>query len=167
MPTGTKIILGVDPGLANTGYGVISVTGNKLNHLEHGVIITKNSDSLAKRLYQIASGVEKIIITHKPKLLAIEEIFFAKNAKTAMLVGQAKGAILLTAERHQLKTVELTPLQIKMALIGYGKADKNQIQQMIKTLLKLKQVPSPDHAADALACAVCGIHKTKTYDSKN
>ncbi len=151
------IILGVDPGYAITGYGVIEKLGNKYKYLAHGVITTDSSLNFQERLKINHEELNKIIKQYKPELFSIEELFFAKNTKTAINVAQARGVIILTALQNNLKIYEYTPLQIKQALTGYGRADKNQIQQMVKILLNLKAIPKPDDAADALAIAItCG-----------
>ena len=150
-----KIILGIDPGLASTGYGIIRVIGDKMEMMDYGCISTAAGTPFEQRLKEIHEEIRQLINLHTPSVLAIEELFFAKNAKTALLVGQARGVCLLTGIQHNLSIVEFTPLQVKQAVTGYGKADKKQIQQMTKILLKLKEVPWPDDAADALAIAIC------------
>lgn len=149
------IILGIDPGIADTGYGVIKKTGDKYTLLACGSIRTPAKTDLAGRLGTLKKELTKIIKKHQPSLVAVEELFFAKNVKTALAVAHARGVILLTAQEAGLTPREFTPLQVKQALTGYGRADKNQIQQMVKTVLGLKQVPQPDDAADALAVAIC------------
>ncbi|MFH1187921.1 MAG: crossover junction endodeoxyribonuclease RuvC [bacterium] len=170
-----KIILGIDPGLATTGYGIIIKEDDNFLVVNYGTIDTApvSSQSLAgrrgdvaaptreagggfaDRLEKIHNELDKIIKKYKPDVIAVEELFFAKNAKTALLVGQARGVIILTAIQSKAAIHEYTPLQIKQALTGYGRADKNQIQQMVRILLKLKSIPKPDDAADALAVAIC------------
>ncbi len=155
------IILGIDPGLATIGYGIIRTTDkkqrakNKLKCLNYGCIITKPGTLTTERLKKINQGLNKIINHYKPEVLAVENVYFFKNLKTALPVSQAKGVILFTAAKKKIPTYEFTPLQIKMAITGYGKADKKQIQKMIQILLKLKELPTPDDSADALAAAVC------------
>lgn len=150
-----KIVLGIDPGLASTGWGVIYEKNKKLKLLEFGCITTSADDPCGKRLQIITAELNKIIKKFKPQFISIEDIFFAKNVKTAMKVGQAKGAILLTIENSNTPVKEFTPLQIKQAVTGYGQADKLQMQKMIRLLLNLKSIPKPDDAADALAAAIC------------
>jgi crossover junction endodeoxyribonuclease RuvC len=152
------IILGIDPGLANTGYGLINYKGDKIELLKYGCIKTLPNTSFAQRLLKISSELDKIIKKYRPEKIAIEQIYFCKNVKTALLVGQARGAVILTAVSSKLPISDFTPLQIKQAITGYGRAEKNQIQQMIKILLKLKNIPKPDDAADALAVAICCAH---------
>lgn len=161
------IILGVDPGLANTGYGVISTTKGKLKIVDYGCIITKSNKNFYERLKLISNSINNIIKKFKPHHIAIEEIFFYKNVKTALKVGQAKGAIILTCQNYNIPMSEFTPLQVKQALTGYGRADKRQIQLMVKILLHLKTIPKPDDAADALAVAICCAHSTKTRNTYN
>lgn len=156
------IILGIDPGLADVGYGLIKAEGQTLTALDYGVIKTKRGGELAERLKYICAEVRILIKKYQPQYLGIEDIYFCNNAKTAFLVGQAKGALLLTAGDAGLKVKELTPLQIKQTVAGYGGADKLQIQKMVQILLKLKVLPSPDHAADALAAAItCSRYEKK------
>lgn len=151
------IILGIDPGFAITGYGIIEKQGNKYKYIAHGAITTDAKLDFQERLKINHEELNKIIKQYNPDLFGIEELFFAKNTKTAINVAQARGVIILTALQNKLKIYEYTPLQIKQALTGYGRADKNQIQQMVKTILCLNQIPKPDDAADALAIAItCG-----------
>ena len=159
------IILGIDPGLATTGYGLIKQDGSKINHIESGVISTPPHTPLTQRLKIISKTLTTIITLFSPKVVAVEELFFNNNAKTAMLVGQARGVILLTAANFELDIVDYTPMQIKSGICGYGKAEKKQVQYMVKKLLRLSSVPKPDDAADALAVAICHSHshKLKSY----
>lgn len=151
------IILGIDPGYAITGYGVIEKTGSKYKYITHGAITTDSKLDFQERLKITHEELDKIIKQYKPEMFGIEELFFAKNTKTAINVAQSRGVIILTALQNKLKISEYTPLQIKQAMTGYGRADKNQIQQMVKIILNLKQIPKPDDAADALAIAItCG-----------
>lgn len=152
------VILGIDPGLADTGFGIIKKQGNKLEIIDYGCIKTKAKTPTETRLMEIFQSLEKIIKKYNPEIIAIEQLFFCKNVKTALAVGQARGVIILTAGTNNLTVAEFTPLQIKQALTGYGKASKKQIQDMVKIILKLNSIPKPDHAADALAAAVCCAH---------
>lgn len=151
-----KIIMGIDPGIADTGYGIIEVdkSGN-LKCLDYGSIKTKANTQLPDRLEILNVELEKIIKKYKPKLISVEELFFCNNAKTALIVGQARGVVLLTAKQNKVPIVEFTPLQIKQAVSSYGKASKNQVQRMVKMILNLKELPKPDDAADGLAAAIC------------
>ncbi len=150
------VIVGFDPGLATLGYGVITTDIKKKPEMvDYGIISTPKDVNFAVRLTMIEKGVKEVINTYKPDEIAIEELFFAKNVTTGINVAHARGVTLLTAVKMCDKIFEYTPLQIKQALTGYGRAEKNQIQQMVKTLLRLKAVPKPDDAADALAVALC------------
>ncbi|MBT4121749.1 crossover junction endodeoxyribonuclease RuvC, partial [bacterium] len=141
MTSKKQIILGIDPGLADTGFGVISKEGQTLTMLDCGSIKTKPQTEFMDRLKIINFELKKIIKKHKPDIAAVEELFFCKNAKTALLVGQARGVCLLTIAEAKIEFTEFTPLQIKQAITGYGKADKNQVGQMVKFFLNLKEVP--------------------------
>ena len=151
------IILGIDPGTARTGFGIIKKTKdkNKLKTIDYGCITTDPALSDGKRLKIINDELNKLIKKYQPDILAVENVYFFKNLKTAMPVSQAKGVILLTAAKKKIPVYEFTPLQVKMTIVGYGRADKKQIQKMVKVLLNLKEVPRPDDAADALAIAIC------------
>ncbi len=149
------IITGIDPGTAATGWGVIKKVRKNLKCLGFGVIKTSPGFPDGERLKILNNELNKIIKKYKPKVMAVESLYFFKNLKTAMPVSQAKGVILLTAAKKKIPVHEFTPLQIKMAITGYGKADKKQIQKMVKTLLDLKELPRPDDAADGLAAAIC------------
>lgn len=151
----SEIILGIDPGLADTGFGIIEKTGNKLKAIDYGCIKTQASLPMEKRLLEIQITLQNIVKKYQPDLMAVEKLFFCKNVKTALAVGQARGVVVLVCGQYRLPLKEYTPLQIKQALTSYGKASKNQVQQMVKVILKLKQIPKPDDAADALAVAVC------------
>lgn len=148
------VILGFDPGLATLGYGAIEAERGNAKVLDYGVVLTPKDENLAVRLCMLEEGVKKIIDKFRPSEIAVEELFFAKNVTTGINVAHARGVLLLTAVKECGRIFEYTPLQIKQALTGYGRADKNQIQQMVKTLLRLPSVPKPDDAADALAVAL-------------
>ena len=149
------IIVGFDPGIATLGYGVIKTDKrSKPEMVDYGIVSTPKEENLAVRLCMIEKGVKQIIEKFKPDEIAIEELFFAKNVKTGIDVAHARGVLLLTATKECGKIFEYTPLQIKQALTGYGRADKPQMQKMVKTLLNLKSIPRPDDAADALAVAL-------------
>lgn len=149
------IILGIDPGLAIVGYGLIEVLGNRHSVLDYGVITTDKDTYFPDRIKIIYDELGFIIDKYKPEDVAMEELFFNKNAKTAIKIGQARGAIILAAKNKGLNIFEYTPLQIKQAVVGYGRAEKRQVQEMVKILLNLKEIPKPDDAADALAVAIC------------
>ncbi len=149
------IILGIDPGTATTGYGVIEDRRGQLRAIEYGSFSTSKHHPLPKRLKEIYDDFSVVIKKHKPKLIAVESVFFYNNVKTAISVSESRGVILLCAQQHKIQITEYTPLQVKSSLAGYGKADKKQIQYMVKALLNLESVPKPDDAADALAIAIC------------
>ncbi|HOO22864.1 MAG TPA: crossover junction endodeoxyribonuclease RuvC [Clostridia bacterium] len=148
------IILGIDPGYATVGYGVISLEGSKYKAIDYGVINTPKTDSLPIRLTKISDGIDVLMDKYKPDAVAIEELFFQNNQKTAILVAEARGAILLSLYKKSKNLYEYTPLQIKQAMTGYGRAEKVQIQHMVTLMLGLKEIPKPDDAADALAVAL-------------
>ena len=148
------IILGIDPGYAIIGYGIIDSSKNNAL-IDYGVITTPKEDSMAIRLKSIEEGLVFLINNYKPDVVAIEELFYFKNQKTVIPVAQARGVILLTCQKLVGNIYEYTPLQIKQALTGIGRAEKNQVQFMVKSILGLKSIPKPDDAADALAVALC------------
>jgi len=149
--------MGIDPGIARLGYGFIEIKkkGGKLKTIDYGCIITDSNLFAGERLKKINNELNKLIKKYKPNVLAVENIYFFKNLKTAMPVSQAKGVILLTAAKKKIPVFEITPLQMKMAITGYGKAEKKQVQKMLKVLLNLKEAPKSDDAADALGVALC------------
>jgi crossover junction endodeoxyribonuclease RuvC len=153
------VILGIDPGIADTGFGVIKKdkTG-ELVCLGYGSIKTKAKDEMGNRLEIVNEELTKIIKKYKPSLMAVEQLFFCKNVKTALVVGQARGVIMLTAKQNRIELVEFTPLQVKQAVAAYGQASKLQVQKMVKLLLNLDKLPKPDDAADALAIAICAVN---------
>lgn len=151
-------ILGIDPGYAIVGYGVIEYNANRFKTIDYGAILTDKDTPFPSRLKQIYDKTMQLINIHKPEYLSIEELFFNTNVKTAIAVGHARGILLLAAEQSGIPIYEYTPLQIKQAVTGYGRADKHQVQQMMKTLLGLPAVPKPDDTADALAVAICHAH---------
>ncbi len=152
------LFLGIDPGIATTGYGLVQKVGSRLTMVDYGVILTKAHTPLSERLLVLSTHLQLIIETHRPDGVAVEELFFNTNAKTALMVGQARGAILLTAQKAGCGITGYTPLQVKMAVCGYGRAQKQQVQYMVAKLLCLASPPKPDDAADALAIAICHGH---------
>jgi len=152
-------IIGIDPGTATVGFGIIDAQGNKAACVDVGIISTTKADHDARRLHHIYVEIQKLFRKYRPQVLALEKIFFSKNIKTAMSVAQARGIILLAAEEAGLKIIECSPQDVKMAVTGYGQADKKQVQKMVKTLLKLEAIPTPDDAADALAAALAVINR--------
>lgn len=149
------IVLGVDPGTARLGYGLLRKEGSKLIHLEHGCFETPKTMPHPERLATLHLALQKLIDRHPLALVGVEKLFFQKNVKTAMTVSEARGVVLLAAQGRSLPISEFTPMQVKMAVTGYGGADKRQVQEMVKRLLSLKEIPKPDDAADALAIAYC------------
>lgn len=147
-------ILGIDPGTGVLGFGVIEVVKNQLKLITAGVVRTPAHTPLPDRLEDIFKSLNQIIDETKPTVMSIEKLFFSQNITTAISVSHARGVAMLCGQLHQLEVAEYTPLQIKQALTGYGRADKKQIQEVVRKMLKLKQVPKPDDAADALAAAI-------------
>jgi len=152
------IILGIDPGMAIMGYGVIEYNGSKARALDYGVVSTPSDMEIPQRLLRIFNSVEELIRKYSPDAMAYEELFFNKNVKTALIIGHARGAAVLAGARQAIDLYEYTPLQVKQAVVGYGRADKHQVQNMVKLLLNLDEIPRPDDAADALAVAICHMH---------
>ncbi len=156
------IIIGIDPGIADTGFGIIKKeAGGKLICIDYGSIKTPAKMEQAERLFIISKELSKIIKKYSPKIAAIEKLFFCNNAKTALIVGEARGVAMLTARQNNLLISEFTPLQVKQAVSTYGKATKLQVQKMVKLILNLKEIPTPDDAADALAVAICAANIIK------
>ena len=149
------VILGIDPGLATVGYGVIDAQGSRLSLIDYGTIDTPAQMPLPRRLRIIHEGMGQLIEEYSPLCVALEELFFYNNVTTAIAVGHARGVCLLAAEEASLPMYEFTPMQIKQSATGYGHADKNQVQEMVRARLGLKKIPRPDDAADALAVAMC------------
>ena len=154
------IILGIDPGIAIVGYGIIKYEGNKFNIIDYSAITTPSTMNLPERLKVIYDGMMNLIEKYKPDVVAVEELFFNTNAKTAITVGHGRGVVVLAAANSGLEVFEYTPLQVKQAVVGYGRAEKAQVQQMIKAILSLSAIPKPDDVADALAVAVCHAHSS-------
>ncbi len=150
------IVLGVDPGFDRLGIGIVSVAHGSPTHIHHECVQTSRDDDIAERLVVIRNALHQAIITHHPTMCATEKLFFQTNVKTALAVGMARGVILLAAADAGLPMVELTPNQVKQGITGSGNADKQQVQMMVKRLLRLSSLPQPDDAADALAIAIIG-----------
>ena len=148
------IVLGIDPGYALMGWGVVRSEGSRMQLVAYGCIETKAGVPMQNRLRTLQLGVRDLLSIYKPDDVAFEELFFARNVTTALMVGAARGAAIIAAAEYTENLYEYTPMQIKQAVTGYGKADKKQIQQMVKLLLKLDEIPRPDDAADAIACAI-------------
>ena len=153
------IVLGIDPGTASTGYGVVESTGSRLQVLAAGVIETRAGTPLERRLAEIHGHVGDLLDRHCPHALAIEELYFGVNVRTAFAVGQARGVVLLAAGQHGVPARSYTPQQVKSAVCGQGRAAKDQVGRMVARLLGLHEEPRPDHAADALAVAVCDLNQ--------
>jgi crossover junction endodeoxyribonuclease RuvC len=150
-----KVVMGVDPGAANLGFGVVRVEGNRMAALDGGVIETSPELPIERRLERIHRALAELIEWHEPKALALEDVYFGRNVRSAMAVGQASGVAMLAAAQRGVRCFTYTPQTIKMAVCGSGAAGKRQVQRMVGTLLGLPSPPSPDHAADALAVAIC------------
>ena len=155
-------ILGIDPGYAIMGYGILDMNGNHFSVVDYGSIITDAGTPMAERLKILYDSLIEIIDKYQPEEVGIEELFFNNNAKTAIMVGEARGIALLACVNKGVKIFEYTPLQIKQGLVGYGRADKKQVQNMVKGILNLESVPKPDDTADALAAAICHGHARGT-----
>jgi len=152
------IILGIDPGLNNTGYGLIKYEKKKIELIDYGCVLTYKQDTFSLRIKKIYYKIKELIEKYNPHEVAIEEIFFNKNVRSALTVSKVHGMVAITVALMGLELYEYTPLQIKQATVGNGRAEKHQVQSMVKILLNLSEIPQPDHAADALAVAICHIH---------
>lgn len=150
-----RIVLGLDPGIVSTGFGVISVEGNRFRPVEYGVIKTSNDWPLEQCLAEIFSKMKALLKKHEPSAAGVESLYFNVNVRTALAVGQARGVALLACAQADCKVFEYTPQQVKRAVAGYGKAEKTQIMEMVRVLLGMSEIPRPDHAADALGVAIC------------
>jgi crossover junction endodeoxyribonuclease RuvC len=157
-PPGTRRIIGVDPGLASTGWGVVDFSGNRLRYIAHGCIETKADRPRSERLFFIYQAFAQVLKTWRPAESAIETLYFARNVSSAMAVAEARGVLCMALTQQGLPVMEITPNAIKQAVVGHGAADKKQIQEMIRVILGLESIPKPDHAADALGAAVCCAH---------
>ena len=155
------VIMGIDPGFAITGFGIVKYEGNKFSVVDYGAITTESTMKLPLRLLILNNRLEELIQKHKPDAISVEELFFNKNIKTALTVGHGRGVAILAAAKSGVEVFEYTPLQVKQAVVGFGRAEKAQVQQMIKVILKLTSIPKPDDVADALAIAVCHAHSYK------
>lgn len=154
-------ILGIDPGFAITGYSILDYTGNKFRLLDSGAVTTNKDVSFPLRLTKIYDDISMLIDTYKPDAISVEELFFNNNAKTAINVAQARGVILIVGCKKNVPTYEYTPLQIKQAVTGYGRADKMQVQRMVKTILNVEKLPKLDDTTDSMAAAICHAHSMK------
>ena len=163
MSQKNPVILGIDPGTAITGYGVVTDAGNGPSALTYGVIRTPAKQELSLRLVTIYAELNDLLERYQPDAVAVEELFFSKNARTALSVGHARGVVLLAVARRQIPLFHYKPSQVKQAVTGYGAADKRQIQEMMRMLLGLDDIPRPDDAADALAIAICHLNSAWAY----
>lgn len=158
------IVLGIDPGLSLTGWGVISAQSrDKIVPLQYGCIHTKPAETLSERLHNINAALQRLIDVYKPDNVAVEQLFFLKKSASVALVGQARGAIVLTVALNGIPLFEYNPRSVKISLTGYGSADKHQMQHMVRTVLRLKEIPRPDDAADALAMAICHVNTVRIF----
>lgn len=152
------IVLGIDPGTARLGYGLVERQGSTLTMRDYGCLETVNDRPLEGRLLLIHEALTELIESHRPEAVGVERLFFNKNAQTAMAVGQARGVVLLAAAQHGLPVYEYGPHEVKLAVTGYGRAPKDQVQRMVQLVLSMPELPRPDDAADALAVAICTAH---------
>ena len=152
------IVLGIDPGTALTGYGIVERQGSQLRAIDYGCLETLSTDALPQRLMEIHNGVLELIDAHQPRFLGVERLFFNRNVQTAFAVGQARGVVLLAAAERGIPLFEYGPHEVKLAVTGYGRAGKDQVQRMVQLMLGMPQLPKPDDAADALAVAICLAH---------
>lgn len=161
------IVLGIDPGTAALGYGIVERNGGTLRAVDHGCLETSPDLALPERLLAIHSLVDDLLSLHEPAVVAVERLFFSRNAQTAMAVGHARGIVLLAAAQHGRPVREATPNEVKSAIAGYGAADKQQVQRMVQLVLGMAELPRPDDAADALAVAVCIANRVGQVDRAN
>ncbi len=155
------LVMGIDPGFAITGYGIVKYEGNKFSPVEYGAVLTKAGEPFDRRLLKLDQEIGLIIDRYRPDAVSIEELFFNTNIKTAIMAAHGRGVAMTAAARAGIEVFEYTPLQVKQSVVGYGRAEKKQVQQMIKAILNLPEIPKPDDVADALAVAVCHCHSCK------
>jgi crossover junction endodeoxyribonuclease RuvC len=158
-----RTVIGIDPGLASTGWGVVGFDGSRFLHVGHGVVSTKPDSPLPERLLAIHDGIRAVLDEHAPAEAGIEELFFAKNVTSAMSVAQARGVVLLALAQRGIPVGFYAPQQVKAAVIGRGRAEKEQVQRLVGVILGLQEAPSPDHAADALAIAICHANRSAAH----
>lgn len=161
------IILGIDPGYAIVGYGVLDYKNNHFTVVDYGAILTDAHTPFNMRLEKIYDDLTRIIEKYKPVAMSVEKLFYNNNAKTVIDVSQARGVIMLAAQKNGVQTYEYTPLQVKQSVVGYGRADKKQVQEMTRRILALEKVPKPDDTADALAMAICHAHASGSIMTNN
>lgn len=167
MAKAARIIIGFDPGLADTGFGVIRLDGSKTDCLEYGSLRTPAKVPLPERLANLYQQAKDLLAKYQPDIVGIEQLFFCRNVTTAFQVGQARGVVMLAIGQQAISCLEFTPLQIKQAVAGYGQADKRQVQKMVQLILRLKEIPRPDDAADGLAAALCAAQSQATLLASN
>jgi crossover junction endodeoxyribonuclease RuvC len=156
------LTLGIDPGTATTGYGFLRENQDgSLNVIEYGVITTPKNQEMPERLLELFQQLNQLILLHRPESAAVEKLFFQRNVRTALSVGQGRGVVLLAMAQAKIPVAEYTPLEVKQAVVGYGGAEKSQVQEMVRAILELQEIPKPDDAADALAIAICHIHSSR------
>ena len=160
------IILGIDPGYAIVGYGILKYSNNHFTIIHYGAVTTPAGMPFNRRLQIIYDELDVLISKYKPDVMAIEKLFYNTNAKTVIDVAQARGVIVLAAQEHGLEIAEYTPLQVKQSVVGYGRAEKKQVQEMMRMMLKLEKIPKPDDTADALAMAICHAHTSGSLVGK-
>ena len=160
------IVLGIDPGTAAMGYGLVDRTGGRLRAIDYGCITTSADTALPERLRHLYDHVAELVETHRPDVVAVERLFFSRNAQTAFAVGQARGVVLLAAAQADVPVREATPSEVKLAVTGYGAADKEQVGRMVAVILQLPDVPHPDDTADALAIAICIANSERSVDRR-
>ncbi|HPF20584.1 MAG TPA: crossover junction endodeoxyribonuclease RuvC [Syntrophomonas sp.] len=161
------LVLGLDPGTATTGYGLVEYVRSREKMIAYGTIKTSAGIAMELRLLKIFQELNQILDTYRPEAVAIEQLFHHKNAKTVITVAQSRGVLLMAAAQRGLELAEYTPLQVKQAVCGYGNAEKKQVQMMVQNILKLEELPKPDDAADALAIAICHLHSRRMGRIKN
>ncbi len=161
------IILGIDPGYAIIGYGVIEYRNNHFKTIDYGAIITEAKTPFNERLELIYDGFNEVVKRNHPDVMSIEKLFYNNNAKTVIDVSQARGVLMLAAQKNRLPVFEYTPLQVKQSVVGYGRAEKKQVQEMTKRILALEKIPKPDDTADALAMAICHAHASGSLYSSH
>lgn len=159
------IVLGIDPGTAALGYGIVDSAAGRVREVDHGCLVTSPDRTLPERLLEIHSLVDELLAVHQPVIVAVERLFFSRNVQTAFAVGQARGVVLLAAAQHGVPVREATPNEVKSAIAGYGAADKAQVQRMVQMVLGMASLPRPDDAADALAIAVWAVNTAGTIGS--
>ena len=159
------LVFGIDPGTAITGYGLVRLAENgDLSLVDYGAVLTSANQPMSERLLDIHQKLNDIISLHRPDCGAVEKLFFQKNVRTAIAVGQARGVAIVTLAENDIPVSEYTPLEVKQAVAGYGGADKNQVQQMVRVILNMTEIPKPDDAADAIAVAICHINNSRMID---